>query len=237
MEQTWTESLSLWDRFLRGGVANMKRLSDIQAAIRLEGLDGWLLYDFRGLNPIALRVAEMPAGLLLTRRWACFIPADGSAGPRWLVHAIEAGGLRDVAPEAATYVSWVEWREGLRRLLAGARRVAMGVSPGGAIPYISRVDAGTVELVRSLAVEVVTSADLVQVADAVWSADQLAGHRRAAQTLIGVVDATFVHARERLAARQAVSEVGIQDFMAAQLAAKGLEMDHPPLVAVNAHAA
>ena len=213
----------------------MHRLPDIQSAIRAEGLDGWLLYDFKGLNPIALRVAGIPADRFVTRRWACFIPAEGE--PRWLAHAIEAGGLADLAPGIASYVSWQSWREGLRALAGPAQRVAMEVSPGCAIPYISRVDAGTVELVRSLGLEVVTSADLVQVAEAVWSSEQLASHRRACAALMAVKDATFAHVRERLAAGLPVTECGVQDFMVAQLAARGLEADHPPIVAVNAHAA
>jgi Xaa-Pro aminopeptidase len=113
----------------------------------------------------------------------------------------------------------------------------MEVSPGCAIPYISRVDAGTVELVRSLGVEVATSADLVQVAEAVWTPEQLASHRRACDALLAVKDATFAHVRERLAAGLPVTECGVQDFMVAQLDARGLEMDHPPIVGVNAHAA
>ena len=145
----------------------MHRLTEIQAAIRAEGVDGWLLYDFKDLNPIARRVAGIPADRFLSRRWACFIPATGA--PRWLLHAIEAGSMADLAPGAATYISWQAWREGLAALLAGAGRVALEVSPGCAIPYISRVDAGTVELIRGLGVEVVTSADIVQVAEAVWS--------------------------------------------------------------------
>ncbi|MCX6029137.1 MAG: M24 family metallopeptidase [Chloroflexi bacterium] len=213
----------------------MYRLSEIQSAIRAERLDGWLLYDFKGLNPIALRVAGVPAGTFLSRRWACFIPAAG--GPRWLAHAIEASGLAAVAPAAATYVSWAEWRERLADLLGGAGRVAMEVSPGCAIPYVSRVDAGMVELIRSLGVEVVTSADLVQVAEAVWSAEQLASHRRAVAVLLAAKDATFAHVRERLAAGDRVTECGIQDFMMARFAAAGLEVDHPPIVAVNGHAA
>ena len=213
----------------------MHRLSAIQSAIRSEGLDGWLLYDFKGLNPIALRVAGIPADRFISRRWACFIPATGQ--PRWLVHAIEAGSLADLAPGCATYVSWQAWRDGLAALLAGAGRVAMEVSPGCAIPYISRVDAGTVELVRSLGVEVATSADLVQVAEAVWTDAQLASHRRACAALIAIKDATFSHVRERLAAGLPVTECGVQDFMMAQFASRGLETDHPPIVAVNAHAA
>ncbi len=213
----------------------MHRLSDIQSAIRAEHLDGWLLYDFKGLNPIALSVAGIPPGTFLSRRWACFIPAAGE--PRWLAHAIEASGLAAIAPRPATFVSWAEWREGLRALLDGAGRVAMEVSPGCAIPYISRVDAGTIELIRSLGVELVTSADLVQVAEAVWSPGQLASHRRAAAALLEVKDATFVHVRERLAADLPVTECGVQDFMLAQFARLGMEADHPPIVAANAHAA
>lgn len=213
----------------------MHRLPEIQSAIRAEGLDGWLLYDFKGLNPIALRVAGVPVGCFLSRRWACFIPAQGE--PRWLAHAIEAGGLRAVAPGIATYVSWQAWRDGLAGLMAAAQRVAMEVSPGCAVPYVSRVDAGTVELVRSLGVEVVTSADLVQVAEAVWTAEQLASHRRAAAALLEIKDAAFAHVRMRLAAGLPVTECGVQDFMMAQFAAHGLETDHPPIVAINAHAA
>ena len=213
----------------------MRRLPAIQSAIRAEGLDGWLLYDFKGLNPIALRVAGIPADRFISRRWACFIPAAGE--PRWIAHAIEAGGLRDLAPGIATYISWQSWREGLAALLTGAGRVAMEVSPGCAIPYISRVDAGTIELVRSLGVEVATSADLVQVAEAVWTADQLASHRRACTALNAIKDAAYAHVRDRLGAGLPVTECGVQDFMMTQFAVHALETDHPPIVAVNAHAA
>ena len=88
----------------------MQRLSEIQAAIGAEGLAGWLLYEFRGLNPIALDVLGIPAARSGSRRWACFIPAQGE--PRWLVHAIELGGWQSVVPDAMSYVSWADWREG-----------------------------------------------------------------------------------------------------------------------------
>jgi Xaa-Pro dipeptidase len=213
----------------------MNRLPEIQSAVRSERLDGWLLYDFRGLNPIAQRVAGIPFDRLLTRRWACFIPAQGA--PRWLFHSIEIGGFRDVAPAAATYISWADWRDGLHSLMGGASRVAMEVSPGCAIPYVSRVDAGTVDLVRSLGVEVVSSADLVQVAGAVWSLAQLASHRRAAAGVLAVKDAAFAHVQERLADGLPVTEAGLQNFIRTQFAARGLVTDDPPIVAVNAHAA
>ncbi|MCU0510140.1 MAG: M24 family metallopeptidase [Anaerolineae bacterium] len=213
----------------------MRRLTEIQAALREERLDGWLLYDFKGINPLARSVTGLPADRFLSRRWACYIPATGE--PRWLVHAIEAGGMKDVAPDAAAYVSWPAWTEALRELTRGAQRVAMEVSPGCAIPYVSRVDAGTVELIRSLGLEVVTSADLVQVAEAVWSPAQLASHRWACGQLLELKEATFAHARARLAAGETVTECGLQDFMMRQIDERGLVVDHAPIVGVNAHGA
>lgn len=213
----------------------MRRLNEIQAALRDEKLDGWLLYDFKGMNPIARSTAGVPADRFLSRRWACYIPASGE--PRWLFHGIEAGGMADLAPGAQHYVSWGEWAESLRALTGGAQRVAMEVSPGCAIPYVSRVDAGTIELVRSLGLEVVTSADLVQVAEAVWSPAQLASHRRACEILLQVKDDTFAHVLHRLAGGEQVTECGVQDYMMGRFADFGLETDHPPIVGVNAHGA
>jgi Xaa-Pro aminopeptidase len=213
----------------------MRRLTEIQAALREERLDGWLLYDFKAINPIARSVAGIPAERFLSRRWACYIPASGE--PRWLFHGIEAGAMRQTAPDASTYVSWGQWTEGLRALTAGAQRIAMEVSPGCAIPYVSRVDAGTLELVHSLGLEVVTSADLVQVAEAVWTPAQLDSHRRAANVLLQVKDDTFAHVTKRLAGGENVTECGIQDYMLGRFADFGLECDHPPIVGVNAHGA
>ncbi len=212
----------------------MQRLTQIQAALRDEGLDGWLLYEFRGLNPIALDVVGIPLSRSGSRRWACFIPAQGE--PRWLVHAIEQSGWAELAPQALTYVSWAEWREGLRAILGSAQRAAMEVSPGAAIPYIGRVDAGTVELVRSLGVEVLSSADLVQVAQAVWTAGQLASHRHACRELLAIKDATFEHVRQGLAAGEPRSELSVLDFMLQEFERRGLA-GYGAIVAVNGHAA
>lgn len=212
-----------------------ERLSRVQQQLQADRIDGWLLYDFHGLNPIAARVTGLPADRVLTRRWACYIPAQGE--PRWLVHAIERDQFPAVEGKITTYVSWEQWVQGLRHLIGPARRVAMEYSPGAAIPTISRVDAGTVELVRSLGVEVISSADLVQVAEAVWSAEQLAAHRRAARALLAIKDMAFALVGERLRGGEPPTEVEIQQFILAQLQEHGLETDHPPIVAVNAHAA
>jgi len=135
----------------------------IQVALRAAGLDGWLFYDFRGSDPLATRILKLDPNRHVTRRWYYLIPAQGA--PVKLLHRIEPHSLDDVPGEARLYLSWQEQHEHLRQMLASLGRspkVSMQYSPMNAIPYISRVDAGTLELVRSCGVDVVTSADLVQ---------------------------------------------------------------------------
>src|SRR5207245_9342942 len=195
------------------------RTAAIQQALREAGFDGWLFYDFRGSDPLASRILKLDPQRHMTRRWYYLIPAQGV--PQKLPHQIEPHSLDDVPGESRLYLSWQEQHEHLRRMLqalsegkgeapaqpgrargAGASeaapaavrapaKIAMQYSPLNAIPYISRVDAGTVELVRSLSVEVVTSADLVQQFEAVWTDDQYASHRLAADALRQIVDAAF----------------------------------------------
>src|SRR4051794_2366526 len=123
----------------------MFELSSVQAAIQELGLDGWLLYDFRGLNVLARRVLAVPSDAILSRRWFYFVPARGE--PRKLLHRIEPHALDHVPGKAQSYLRWQELEAGVAQLLAGARRVAMEYVPRNANPYVSRVDAGTVELV------------------------------------------------------------------------------------------
>ena len=138
------------------------RVLRIQEAIRKQpGLDGWLFYDFRHLDPIAYRVLLLDGSLHVTRRWYYWIPAHGS--PVKLQHGIEPHVLDGLPGEARSYVSWREQQRAVGSMLHAARRIAMQYSPMNAIPYLSRVDAGTIDLIRSLQVEVVTSADLVQI--------------------------------------------------------------------------
>lgn len=213
----------------------MPSTADIQALLQEAELDGWLLFDFRGSNPIAARVAGLPEHAVFSRRWAYWIPARGE--PQWLVHAIELAPFRGRTPQPRTYVRWQELEDALRAMLDGARRIAMEYSPRCAIPYVSRVDAGTVEMVRSLGVEVVSSADLVQAVEARWSEAQLAGHRRAAAELLRIKDATFAYVADALRSGRPITEYSVQGWMAERMAEAGLVADHPPLVAVNAHAA
>jgi Xaa-Pro dipeptidase len=162
----------------------------VQAALRAEGLDGWLLYDFHGSNPVAQRLAGLNrGGHMTTRRWYYLIPADGE--PCALVHAIERHNLDHLPGAKVMYAGRTELDAALTTLLDGMRRVAMEYSPLCAIPYVSRVDAGTIEMVRARGVDVASSGDLVQRFEAAWSEEQLATHRSASGKLHRIKDQTF----------------------------------------------
>jgi Xaa-Pro aminopeptidase len=207
----------------------------VQGALREEGLDGWLLYDFHGSNPIARRLAGLDgAGKMTTRRWYYLIPADGE--PRKLMHAIEPSNL-DHLPGATTIYSRREsLATGLKSVLGGLKRVAMEYSPGNAIPYISRVDAGTVEAVRGLGADVVSSGDLVQRFEAVWSADALRTHQTASDALYRIKDRAFALVRESRRAGRPLTEIEVQRAMSGWFTEEGLIADAPPVVAAQEHA-
>ncbi|HZO81933.1 MAG TPA: M24 family metallopeptidase [Candidatus Binataceae bacterium] len=213
----------------------MGRLDEIAAALAEASLDGWLFYDFRHSDPLAYRVLGLPSGGITTRRWFCYVPATGM--PRALVSAVEAERLAALGVETTIYRSADEMAAALGAILAGARRVAMDYSPQCAIPYVARVDAGTVELVSSLGVEVVSAADLIQRFEARLTAAQLASHRRAAAVVRRVVEETFAEIARRLRSAEPVSEYTAQQFVLARFAALGVVADDPPIVALNANAA
>ncbi|MGB6553372.1 MAG: M24 family metallopeptidase [Candidatus Binataceae bacterium] len=212
-----------------------ERFAEISRALIAAGLDGWLFYDFRLSDPIAYRVLGLSERGTTTRRWFCYVPARGEA--RALVSAVEAHRLDSLGFERIVYQSSAEMLAGLSTILAGARRIAMNYSPRGAIPYVSRVDAGTVELVRSLGVEIVSAADLIQEFEATLTAAQMQGHRRAGAALGVVVDETFAEIARRVAAREPATEYAIQKFMLERIERAGLVTREPPIVAANAHSA
>ena len=212
------------------------RVAGIQQAIRDQpGLDGWLFYDFRHLDPIAYRVLLLDPSLHVTRRWYYWIPSEGP--PIKLYHRIEPHVLDGLPGEAQPYVSWREQQTILGAMLHSAKRIAMQYSPMNAIPYLSRVDAGTIDLVRSLNVEVVTSADLVQQFEAVWDEPQLMSHRVAADGLRAIVDEAFRFVGTSQAERRALTEYDLQQYILSRMQARGLVTSSPPIVAVNAHSA
>ncbi len=210
-------------------------IADIQRALQQDRLDGWLLYDFHGSNPIATKLAGLDgAQKMATRRWFYLVPAEGS--PRGLVHSIERHNLDGLPGDKRAYAGREQLADGLRDLLRGLSRVAMEYSPGNAIPYVSRVDAGTVEAVRELGVEVVSSGDLVQRFEAVWSAAALATHRAASERLYRVKDRAFDLVRSGLAAGRPLDEYQVQQAMLGWFADEGLISDDAPCVSAAEHA-
>jgi Xaa-Pro aminopeptidase len=210
-------------------------IAAVQKSLQAERLDGWLLYDFHGSNPIAQRLAGLAHGPhMTTRRWYFLIPATGA--PRALVHAIERHNLDQLAGRTIVYSRREELDAGLTTLLEGMRRVAMEYSPGGAIPYVSRVDGGTLDAVRQRGVEVVSSGDLVQQFEARWTAEQLETHRRASEALYRIKDRAFEAAAAALAKGTALSEYSLQQQMVGWFADEGLISDSAPVVAVGGNA-
>ncbi len=204
----------------------------IQTALRAHGIDGWLLYDFHGSNPIARRLVGLDGSAkLTTRRWYYLIPARGE--PRALVHRIERHSLEHLPGARREYAGREELAAGLEALLDGMARLAMEYSPRCAIPYLSRVDAGTVEGIRELGTEVVSSGDLVQRFEAVWDAAALASHRDASARLHDIKDRTFDLIAGGVGGG-ALTEYAVQDAMTGWFAEQGLVTDSPPVVAAQA---
>lgn len=168
-------------------------IAEIQNDLRAARLHGWLFYDFRGRDPIAHRVLGL-AEAMRTRRWFYFIPAKGS--PRKLVHKIESESLAALPGETLYYAGLKELQSGLKKLLGRAKIIAMQYSPKNAIPYVSMVDAGTIEMVRSAGAKVVTSADLVQKYEACWSKEQLDSHMAAGVAIDRIVREAFLYAAQ-----------------------------------------
>jgi len=207
----------------------------IQETLRADGLDGWLLYDFHGSNPIAARLAGLTNGAhMTTRRWYYLVPSSGS--PRALVHAIEKHNLDALPGDKKIYAGRQELNAGLTQLLRGVRRVAMEYSPECAIPYLSRVDAGTAEMIRSRGVEIVSSGDLVQRFEAAWTPAQLATHRRASEALYRIKDRAFDAARRAGERGERMTEYGLQQQMVRWFEDEGIVSDSAPVVAAGANA-
>ncbi len=210
-------------------------LEQIQQALNQFRIDGWLLYDFRGSNVLARRVLRMEPREITSRRWFYWIPRQGE--PAKLVHRIEPAVLDHLPGRRVEYLRWQELQQGLKELLAGVGQVAMEYSPFGAIPYVARVDAGTVELVRSLGPEVVSSGDLVQVFEATWTDQQWQLHQQAAESTVAAFDVAWQLIRERLRTGRQVTELDVQAAIQEFLRERRLVWEHPPIVAAGPHSA
>ena len=207
----------------------------VQRALKEDGFDGWLLYDFHGSNPIATRLAGLASSnKMATRRWYYLIPADGE--PRGLVHAIERHNLDGLPGKKQPYAGRQQLDAGLKTLLSGVKRVAMEYSAGNNIPYLSRVDAGTIEAVRQLGVDVASSGDLVQRFEAVWTDAVYKTHVTASEMLYRIKDKAFAVVRERMASNTPIHEFELQQQMVGWFKDEGLYSSDPPNVSAQENA-
>jgi Xaa-Pro aminopeptidase len=209
-------------------------LGHIQESLQAAHLDGWLFFDHHRRDPLAYRILGIPAEVSVSRRWYYFVPAKGA--PRKLVHKIESGSLDSLPGSKQAYSSWSDQKAKLSELLAGASTVAMQYSPLCAIPYVSMVDAGTFELVSETGVKIVSSADLVQQFDSLWTAAQFEMHLEAGRRVDRARREAFDFVGEHIRARNPLTEFQVQQFMCMRFAQLELTHDHGPTVAVNSNA-
>ena len=210
------------------------RLKEIQAALREEGLDGWLFFDHHVRDLLSYRVLGLDPAGHYTRRWYYYVPAEGE--PTGLLHRVEPHSLAALPGKMRVYSRWTEHAAELQTMLHNAKRVAMQYSPNCAVPYVSMVDAGTVELIRGFGVDVVSSANLIQLFEARWTDAQLASHLEAGRRMDAHRRAAFDRIGEHLRADERITELDIQRFLRHTFAGSGLVTDHGPIVAVNANA-
>jgi len=215
-------------------VLDRESLPSIQSAIRDAGVDGWLIYDFHGLNPIAVGMLQLQG--MTTRRFFVYIPASGT--PTALTHNIEQGPWNTWPAKwgKERYSSWRELESRVHSLVNG-KKVAMEYSPGDAVPYLDRVPAGVIELVRAAGAEVVTSADLVSRFYAVWNEEQRASHERAARAVSTIGQEAIRLAGSRADSAAPMTEYALATWIRDRFAAGGLETDHGPIVAIGPNAA
>jgi|SRR5271157_331137 len=212
-------------------------LEAIQAAIREAGFDGWLFYDHHHRDPIAGRILGLDGKAHVTRRWYYFVPAEGE--PRKLVHRIEQGRLDSLPGAKGLYSSWQELAAGLKAMLYGARRLAMQYSPNNAIMYVSMVDAGTVEFLRSLGKEIVSSADLVSQFEAVLNQEQVASHAAAQKAIDTVLAEGWKKIgrsiRNSDGTTGKLTEFEMVEWLSSAMRNEGLVWENGPNVSVNAN--
>jgi Xaa-Pro aminopeptidase len=206
-------------------------LDTLQAALRAARMDAWLFYDHHHRDPIAASILGLPDNGLVSRRWYYVVPAEGE--PRKLVHRIEAGKLDELPGSKGVYSSWQELEMGLDSMLAPWHRIAMQYSPNNAIMYVSMVDAGTVEFLRSRGKEIVSSADLVSLFEAVLTEAQIDTHYIAQRAIDDIVIHGFQLIGSRARAGAPLSEYEMMVWFRDAMEQAGIVTDHGPNVSVN----
>lgn len=213
----------------------MTKIETAQKKLQEHQLDGWLLYEFHGVNSLAIQFLEIPPELLMTRRCFYWIPAEGK--PLKIVHQIEAHNLDHLPGEKLIYSNWRLLHDHLKALLTGKGKVAMEYSPMQAIPTVSKVDAGLVDLIRSFGAEVVSSAPFLQEFTCVWTPHQYKLHKEAAEILDHTVHFVWNHLKASLAEGKSVTEYDIQQMILEKFREHNCVTEGEPICGVNAHAA
>jgi Xaa-Pro dipeptidase len=215
------------------------QLEAIQAALRDAGIDGWLFYDHHHRDPIAERLLGLDPHAHVTRRWYYLVPAIGE--PRMLVHRIEAGRLDSLPGIKSLYSSWQELAQTLEAMLRGAHRLAMQYSPNNAIMYVSMVDAGTIEFLRGLGKQIVSSADLVSQFEAVLTAEQMASHAVAQRKIDAILAEAFREIgrvlRPASATAALITEFDMVQWFSEALRREGLTWENGPNVSAGSNSA
>ena len=209
-------------------------LDKIQSALREQDLDAWLFYDHHHRDPIAYRILGLSESLHVTRRWYYLVPAHGE--PRKLVHRIEQGRLNTLPGEKTLYSTWQELEGSLQALVAPYKNIAMQYSPRNTIMYVSLVDAGTIEVLRSFDKNIVSSANLISQFEAVLTSDQIASHHAARKKMDEILTAAWREIGQRVL-RGAVTEYDMVLWMREAFTRVGLTTDSGPNVSINENSA
>jgi Xaa-Pro dipeptidase len=215
-------------------MANFK-LEKIQSILKSMNIDAWLFYDFRGSNDLAHSILDIPKTSHLTRRFYYFIPAEGT--PVKIVNGIEAGNLDHLPGEKLTYSSRKSLEDHVCNTLQGVDKIAMEYSPFNAIPYVSKVDAGTIEFLRNYKIDIVSSGDLISLFDAVWTEEQYNENVPVSEALVKIVKKTFGYIKDETKQGNIVTEYDVQQFIMKEFGERGFITDHPPIVGVNQNSA
>ncbi|HEX6804343.1 MAG TPA: M24 family metallopeptidase [Terriglobales bacterium] len=207
-------------------------LQAIQSALRERNLDGWLFYDHHHRDPIAYRVLGLPEKLMVTRRWFYLVPAQGE--PRKLVHKIESGHLDSLPGSKQSYSAWPELFDGIKQMLSSCRDIAMQYSPNNGVFTLSLVDGGTIELIRGMGKNIVSSGDLVALFEATWTDAQIQSHFAARDAIDSITAAAFQEIGRR-ARNGGTNEYEMQQWIVEAFGREKLTALDPPVVGVNAN--
>jgi len=208
------------------------KLEALQSALRERNLDGWLFYDHHHRDPIAYRVLGLPEKLMVTRRWFYLVPAEGE--PRKLVHKIESAHLDSLPGTKQSYAAWPELFDGIKQMLSTSRDIAMQYSPNNGVFTLSLVDGGTIELIRGMGKNVVSSGDLVALFEATWTEEQVESHFAARDAIDAITAAAFQEIGRR-ARNGGTNEYDMQQWIVEAFRREHLTAADPPVVAVNAN--